>query len=149
MFSKEDEYVAFGAEFTMVGAVENYLCDLEKCMQNNLRDVLCAAKETADQWDIQSKREEWLEGYCAQIALLATQVMWTEETIKAFDDLEGGSETAMKEYLNVIITRIGALIDRVRTPLNKDQRNKIITVITIDVHERDVIDEFVIKKIQD
>lgn len=52
MFSKEDEYVAFGGEFTMVGAVENYLCDLEKCMQNTLRDVLCAAKETADQWDI-------------------------------------------------------------------------------------------------
>lgn len=52
MFSKEDEYVPFGAEFTMVGAVENYLCDLEKCMQNTLRDVLCAAKETADQWDI-------------------------------------------------------------------------------------------------
>jgi len=26
--------------------------------------------------------------------------MWTDETIRAFDDLEGGSETAMKEYLN-------------------------------------------------
>lgn len=52
MFSKEDEYVPFNGEFTMVGAVENYLCDLEKNMQITLRDVLCAAKETADQWDI-------------------------------------------------------------------------------------------------
>jgi len=24
--------------------------------------------------------------------------MWTEETIRAFDELDGGSETAMKEH---------------------------------------------------
>jgi len=75
--------------------------------------------------------------------------MWTDETIRAFDDLEGGSETAMKEYLNQIISRISALIEQVRNPLSKDLRSKIITIITIDVHERDVIDEFVLKKVQD
>lgn len=32
MYSKEKEYVPFSGEFTMAGAVENYLCDLEKCM---------------------------------------------------------------------------------------------------------------------
>ena len=150
MWSKEDEHVVFFGEFTMAGAVENYLCDLEKCMQTTLRDVLEAAKQTADLWEIQSKREVWLQDYCAQIALLATQVMWTDETIRAFDDLEGGSETAMREYLNQIIARIGALIEQVRDPeMTKDLRNKIITVITIDVHERDVIDEFVLKKVQD
>jgi hypothetical protein len=75
--------------------------------------------------------------------------MWTDETIRAFDDLEGGSETAMREYLALIILRIQALIEQVRNPLSPDLRSKIITVITIDVHERDVIEEFVIKKIQD
>jgi len=24
--------------------------------------------------------------------------MWTEETVRAFDELDGGSETAMKEH---------------------------------------------------
>lgn len=55
----------------------------------------------------------------------------------------------MKEYLTLIINRIKALIEQVRNPLGGDLRNKIITVITIDVHERDVIEEFVVKKIQD
>jgi len=73
MFSKEGEYVPFIAEFTMNGSVENYLCDLEKCVQINLRDELDAAKITADNWEISDKkRHEWLEDYCAQIALLAT-----------------------------------------------------------------------------
>jgi len=26
--------------------------------------------------------------------------MWTEETIRAFDELDGGNENAMKEHLN-------------------------------------------------
>jgi len=83
----------------MAGAVENYLCDLERCMQVNLRDQLEIAKATAYNWEISDrKRHEWLEDYCAQIALLATQVMWTEETIRAFDELDGGSETAMREH---------------------------------------------------
>lgn len=75
--------------------------------------------------------------------------MWTEETTRAFDELEGGSETAMKDYLNTIKNRLSHLIDRVRTDIGKDLRVKIITIITIDVHERDVIDAFVLKKIQD
>jgi hypothetical protein len=65
MWSKEDEYVPFFGEFTMAGAVENYLCDLERCMQTTLRDVLEAAKQTADLWGIENKRDIWLQDYCA------------------------------------------------------------------------------------
>jgi hypothetical protein len=50
----------------MAGAVENYLCDLERCMQVTLRDQLEIAKQTADNWEISDrKRHEWLEDYCA------------------------------------------------------------------------------------
>jgi dynein heavy chain len=55
----------------------------------------------------------------------------------------------MKEYLSVILLRIGKLIERVRADLTSDLRVKIITIITIDVHERDVVEGFVINKIQD
>jgi len=149
MWSKEGEYVPFSTVFTCTGAVENYLCDLERMMQVTLRDVLETAKTTADNWDIDKKRHDWLEDYCAQIALLATQVLWTEETTRAFDELDGGSETAMKEYLATILGRIKHLLERFRTDLGKDLRTKIITIITIDVHERDVVEDFVTRKIQD
>ena len=55
----------------------------------------------------------------------------------------------MKDYLNVILIRLKHLIDRVRTDLSAELRIKIITIITIDVHERDVVDMLVTKKIQD
>ena len=55
----------------------------------------------------------------------------------------------MKDYYNVILVRLKHLIDRVRTDLSADLRIKIITIITIDVHERDVVDMLVNKKIMD
>jgi hypothetical protein len=55
----------------------------------------------------------------------------------------------MKDYLATILKRLGALIERVRTDLDDNLRAKIITIITIDVQERDVISGFVTKKIAD
>jgi dynein heavy chain len=117
-----------------------------------LREILEQSKQTADGWDlgdVYKPRHIWLEDYNAQISLLATQIIWTEETIRQFDDMDGGSENAMKDYLVLIKKRIDELIKRVRHPLSKELRVKIITIITIDVHERDVIKMFVEKKIAD
>ena len=83
-------------------------------MQSTLKDILLHAKDTTDDWTVDNPREVWLDGYCAQLALLATQLIWTEETARTFEDLESGSESAMKEYLAVIRARIGKLIERVR-----------------------------------
>ena len=73
--------------------------------------------------------------------------MWTEETIRAFDELDGGNENAMKEHLNQIVGRIKDLINCVRKPLDKGLRAKIITIITIDVHSRDIIESYVLNKV--
>jgi len=45
---------------------------------------------------------------------LGTQILWTEGVSRAFDELEGGSEGAMKDYLTAILLGIKFLIDRVR-----------------------------------
>ena len=55
----------------------------------------------------------------------------------------------MKEYKRVNDDRIERLIKRVQTPLSKQVRTNIITIITIDVHGRDVIEGFVTNKIVD
>lgn len=52
----------------------------------------------------------------------------------------------MKEYLKICKLRLDNLIKRVYFELTNDQRTKIITVITIDVHARDVIEKMVLKK---
>jgi len=150
MIAKDGEYVPFDTNYICSGAVENYLTGLELHMQKTLADIVIRAYETTEDWldpDPKKQRELWMEGYCAQLALLATQIVWTEETARAFEDLESGSEGAMKDNLNLIRGRIAKLIDRVRTDLTQEVRVKTITVITIDVHSRDVVEKYVDQKI--
>ena len=149
MFSKEGEYIPFTSDIVLNGAVENYLNDVQEKMRITLQDILVEAKAKADNWELEVKRHFWLDLFNAQCSLVVTQIIWTEEVLKVFEEVETGSETAMKSYLDLSISRINDLINRVRTELTGEQRVKIITIITIDVHGRDVIDKFIREKIID
>jgi dynein heavy chain len=149
IISKDGEIVPWQQDLTLEGAVEYYLTALEAHIRLQLLLILEQARNTADNWEVDRPREFWLEDYCAQLALVVTQILWTEETNRVFEELESGSETAMKDYKRVCDDRIEKLIKRVQTDLNKEVRVKIITIITIDVHARDVIDFFVQRRLTD
>ena len=105
------------------------------CLEAILRESLSV------RFQVDNPRVIWLKDYMCQLALVVTQIVWTEETSRAFDDLEGGSESAMKDYKRVCDDRIIELIKQVQLDLSADLRVKIITIITIDVHGRDMIDK--------
>lgn len=158
MYSKtETEFVPFpekvsNGRFVCEGAVEVWLGDLENMMRKVLRCILENARQTAELWDIQGEksREIWIDDYPAQIALVGTQIVWTEEVTRTIEEVFAGSESAMKDYFKASNDKINKLIDRVIDPnISKDLRTKIITIITIDVHGRDVVDKFALEKISD
>ncbi|RYY32288.1 hypothetical protein EON62_05530, partial [archaeon] len=130
-----------------LGAVERWLNELTVMQQDSLRYILEAAIETAVNWEVEKPRHLWLEDYAAQIVLVGTQIYWTEETQAALDELEGGQEDAVKKYLGVCNERLAALILRVLDPgLASDLRTKIISLITLDVHSRDVVQKLIDQK---
>lgn len=49
----------------------------------------------------------------------------------------------MKDCLGTIKSRLLGLIGKVRTDLELLERWKIINIITLDVHGRDVVDKFI------
>ena len=85
----------------MEGAVEVWLNELVTFMRDCLRGCLVIALEEASLWDTERPREEWVAFHCAQIALITSQIVWTEETETALDDLENGTDDAVKKYLDV------------------------------------------------
>jgi dynein heavy chain len=150
MKAKDGEIVPWANTLRLDGAVEAYMASVEAGMQMELIKILEHAKATTEQWRLEHPREIWLEDYNAQISLLTTQIVWTEETIAAFEELESGAESAMKENLELIRKRISKLIERVRDlTLSMEVRIKIITIITVDVHARDICIEVVDRKIMD
>jgi len=55
----------------------------------------------------------------------------------------------MKDYFKVCDERIRKLVDLVLYPMDYDLRVKIITIITIDVHGKDIVDQYCAQKITD
>ena len=135
--------VDFFKPFVMTGAVERWLNELTVMQQDTLRSVLETSLESAVNWESERPRHFWLEDYPAQIVLVGTQIQWTEETQAALDELESGQEDAVKKYLGVCNDRLRDLINRVLGDLARDLRTKIIALITLDVHARDVVQRLI------
>ena len=146
MISKDGETVDFVRPFVMSGAVERWLNELTRMQQASLKAVTEAAVEAAVNWEVEKPRHMWLEDYPAQVALVGGQIYWTEETQAALEEAEAGAEDALKKYLGVCNDRLGALITRVMGSLTPDLRTKIISMITLDVHARDVVQRLIDSK---
>jgi len=154
MYSKEGEYVKFDngksgeTIYEANGEVEQWLNDLELIMKLSLNSQLSNSREAArDTWEtVQTEksmtRDRWIELYCAQISLIITLIVWTDEMQNAINEFENGTETALKDMEATILKRIQQLIQRVRGELPKGLRKKLITIITVDVHGRDVVQKF-------
>ena len=51
-------------------------------------------------------RDKWIELFAAQIALIITLIVWTDDVTRAIDELENGNEMSMKELYELICLRI-------------------------------------------
>ncbi|CAM9444726.1 unnamed protein product [Choristocarpus tenellus] len=74
--------------------------------------------------------------------------MFTEEAERALEEYENGAEDSMKKYHEVCCVRLEGLIKLVQGRLTKEERAKIITLITIDVHSRDVIQGLIDRRVE-
>lgn len=141
--AKDREHLKTFEEFTMEGEVEGYLNRLSEMMVMTLKLRLNDGIDTAVNWEVEKPRHKWLFDYPAQVVLTGTQIYWTEETEAALEEFEGGQEDAVKRYLGVCNARLGCLIDLVLGELTREDRTKIISLITLDVHARDVVQKLI------
>ncbi|KAG7392404.1 hypothetical protein PHYPSEUDO_000812 [Phytophthora pseudosyringae] len=147
MISKEGEVVQFTDSHLVHGTVENWFNDLVFVMQDTLRQKIFDAVETSALWGVDCTRHTWVFDYPAQVALLGSQIVWTEEVESALEEFENGTEDAIKKYYDVSTVRLEELIKLVQGQLGALNRQKIITLITVDVHARDVVQSLITKKV--
>uniref|UniRef100_A0A3Q3RCI4 Dynein heavy chain hydrolytic ATP-binding dynein motor region domain-containing protein n=1 Tax=Monopterus albus TaxID=43700 RepID=A0A3Q3RCI4_MONAL len=92
-------------------------------------------------------RDQWLFDYPAQVGLTGCQVWWATDVGIAFERVEQGFETALKDYNRKQITQLNSLIHMLLGDLTPRDRQKIMTVCTIDVHARDVVAGLISQKV--
>uniref|UniRef100_A0A8C3LJW7 Dynein axonemal heavy chain 9 n=1 Tax=Chrysolophus pictus TaxID=9089 RepID=A0A8C3LJW7_CHRPC len=143
MYSKEEEYVRFSEPCDCSGQVEVWLNHVLNSMRATVRDEMTEAVTAYEE----KPREQWLFDYPAQVALSCTQIWWTTEVGIAFARLEEGYENAMKEYHKKQVTQLNTLVTMLIGQLSKGDRQKIMTICTIDVHARDVVAKMIAQKV--
>lgn len=102
MVSKDGERVALQAPFHIRGAVENWLNDAVRVMRDTLARVLAAALEAAANWEVDLPRDQWVFQFPAQIALLASQVTWTDEVSAALALAPAAAGVLLRPWAAVI-----------------------------------------------
>jgi dynein heavy chain len=78
--------------------------------------------------------------------LTGSQIWWTAEVNMAFAKLEEGFENALKDYYKKQVNQLNSLIVMLLGDLTKGDRQKIMTICTIDVHARDVVAKMILQK---
>lgn len=93
-------------------------------------------------------REQWLFDFMAQVSLCGSQIWWSTEVNIAFARLEEGYDNALKDYYKKQVAQLSTLITLLIGELTKQDRQKIMTICTIDVHSRDVVSKMIQGKVE-
>lgn len=81
--------------------------------------------------------------YQGMVVLASNQVWWTAEVENVFEKIKKGNKKAMRQYLEQMNSQLDELVVMVRQNLSPNDRKKFNTVLIIDVHTRDIIENFV------
>ena len=79
--------------------------------------------------------------------LFKKKIWWTTEVNIAFAKLEEGHENSLKDYYKKQVNQLNNLITLLLGDLTKGDRQKIMTICTIDVHARDVVMKMITQKV--
>lgn len=129
------EYVKFTEERALMGKVEIYLQDIIDTMRNSLRDI---AKQSLKNFGNTTK-ETWLLQDPAQVTLLINVCSWVKNVEKAFLEF-GSNKNSIKDAHKAQDAALKQLIVLVQGDLDKPVRQKIMCLITMDAHSRDIIE---------
>jgi dynein heavy chain len=142
MLSPEGERVSLGKGLRARGNVEEWLGKVEEAMFSNLKKIL---KQSLNDFE-NSLREEWITRWPSQIILTVSQTMWcrdlTEILEADFDRME-----ALQDFEKKSFQDLNKLAQMVRQELPELLRMSLVSLITIDVHARDIVSEMVKSKV--
>ena len=84
------------------------------------------------------KKIDWIQAQPGQVVSVASQIIWTMMTEDAIKD--NGEGEALERHLNIIINQLKELTAVVRGEIPAILRKIIVALITIEVHNRDIVD---------
>jgi len=114
--------------------IEVWLKNVEEEMRLTLKRKMRNGKSDYEQKD----RKEWVLCHPGQIVATISQYYWTNQT-EAYMSMMELDEKSMWQWLNINYIQLEALLELIREGLDSIPHKVIVALITVDVHNRDII----------
>ncbi|KAG8346214.1 putative Dynein heavy chain N terminal region 2 domain1 [Trypanosoma vivax] len=143
MVSVQGEKVSLAEVFTCEGPVEVWLSGLITAMCKAVKKHIKEANVSY----IEKPRNEWIYQYPCQAIIVASRIWFTTEVHQAFIQIEEGNDMGMKDLLKNQKTQLDSLIKEVLVDRTSNERKMLVHLITIDVHNRDIVQAMVDERV--
>jgi dynein heavy chain len=147
------ESIDFTPAVPLEGKVEIYLQKVLDAQRNSLRKALAASiarrpKQNRGDW-LMDKLPDQRPTDPAQLILLVSGMEYTTSVESAFDALEAGDKSALKTMLAKASSDLGDLVRLTQGNLSKGDRSRIMCMITLDAHGRDIAQKLILENVAD
>lgn len=129
----------------LTGKVESYLHDIINAIISTMHRITTKSFTNHSKVD----RREWISMDPAQITLVVNNTLMTNSVEDCFKKISDGSNVnALKEYYKTSVELLTGLIKLVQGELTKTDRQKIMCLITLDTHSRDIIEKLDVENVK-
>ncbi|KAM6949562.1 LOW QUALITY PROTEIN: dynein axonemal heavy chain 2 [Aplochiton taeniatus] len=140
MYSADGEFVEFTHPVLLEGPVEAWLCDVERTMRWTLKESLKNTRVALKK--MTGKRDKWVKDWPGQMLITASQIQWTTDVTKSLvTGKERADKSALKSMRKKQVSMLHRYSEAIRGNLSKILRLKIVALVTLEVHARDVIEK--------
>ncbi|KAK5609612.1 Dynein heavy chain 2, axonemal [Crenichthys baileyi] len=140
MYSSDGEFIAFSRPIQLDIPVESWLCDIEKNMQSTLKAYLNNC--LVDMRKITGSRDKWVKEWPGQLIITASQIKWTSEVTRSLIiNKEREDKTCLKSLKKKQVSMLRSYSEMIGADLPKLLRLKVVALVTVEIHARDVIDK--------
>uniref|UniRef100_A0A8C4Z8H0 Dynein, axonemal, heavy chain 2 n=1 Tax=Gadus morhua TaxID=8049 RepID=A0A8C4Z8H0_GADMO len=140
MFSADGEFVEFTQSVSLEKPVECWLCDIERSMRTTLKDSLRNCRLALQK--MTAKRDKWVRDWPGQMVIAASQIQWTTDVTRTLiSGKEKGDKSDLRALKKKQVSLLNRYSDAIRGDLSKILRLKIVALVTVEVHARDVLDK--------
>ncbi|CAI6360698.1 unnamed protein product [Macrosiphum euphorbiae] len=139
MFSKDGEYVDWNQPVICDGPAEIWLNSLEDAMRDCLKQTLKQVKLSLTK-NLKT-RDKWILEWPGQLCIAASQIQWTADCTRSLVQSRHLKHKyplkKMYKKQKNILTKLSKVV---RSDLSSTERLKVVALIVIEIHGRDVVE---------